>query len=96
MLSTGPSTTHIHPVLPSVQEAPRTCESVAAVANGFGGNLKVEPIAILETLNGLKTIVRFDPALEQPEAVVESHAVEEVGRWVEGRGPRLGVGFICW
>ncbi len=54
------------------------------MANGLGGNLKVEPIAVLDTLDHLETVVRLDTALEQPETVVEPHVAKEPGRQVEG------------
>ena len=44
------------------------------MADGFGGNLEVEPITVLDALDDLKTMVRLDTTLEQPEAVVEPHA----------------------
>ena len=53
-----------------------TCKSISAMANGLGGNLKVEPIAVLDSPDDLKTVVRLDAAFKQPETVIEPHAAE--------------------
>ena len=42
----------------------------------LGGNLKAEPIAVLDSLDDLKTVVRLDAAFKQPETVIEPHAAE--------------------
>lgn len=45
------------------------------MAYRLGRYLEVESIAVGKALDDLKTMVRLDAALEQPEAVVESHGV---------------------
>lgn len=50
------------------------------MTDGLGGNLKAEPIAILDALDDLKAMVRLDTTLQQPKTVVESHGAKRVGR----------------
>ena len=46
------------------------------MAYRLGRYLEVESIAVGKALDDLKTMVRLDAALEQPEAVVEPHGVD--------------------
>ena len=48
------------------------------MAYRLGRYLEVESIAVGKALDDLKTMVRLDAALEQPEAVVEPHIARRV------------------